>query len=93
MCEYFTEKEKKEFRNGRVPWVETYPNGSVAIWFTGHIIHVKAPNAEGTAVWSKSFPVSICDNRKYGEHHNAIKRKGVWRYLTPIEANGGWFWK
>jgi hypothetical protein len=87
-----TKDEKKVLRNGRVPWKEEFPNGSVATWFCGHMIHVTAPDKAGLVQWSKSFPISICDNRKYGEHANAIKRKGVWRYLKPIGLEGGYFW-
>jgi len=88
-----TEAEMNTLRNGRVPWEEVFPNGSVATWLCGHLIHVNAPDEIGSVRWSKSFPVSMCDNRKYGQNSHAIKRQGVWHDLIPNGMHGGYFWR
>lgn len=88
-----TESEKMTLRNGRVPWKEVFPNGSVATWFSGQMMHINAPDKMGSVRWSKSFKHSICDNRKYGEHANAVKRGGKWYWLKSHGLDGGYYWE
>lgn len=76
-------------RNGSTPCKETFPNGSEATWFCGHMILVKAPGPTGRT-WQKSFRPSVCDNRKYGDHSNAIKRGGRWFFLIPTADGYEW---
>jgi hypothetical protein len=76
----------RELQNGREPFKEIMPNGAVVTWFSGHVIHVIGPNPHG-GFWGKSFNVSVCINRQYGEHANAIKRGGKWYYL---QADYSW---
>jgi len=86
------QSQKQKLRNGNVPWVESFPNNSQITWFSGHCIHAEAPGPSGK-LWNKSFPISICDNRKYGEHSNAVKRQGKYFYLHFLGQNIGYIWK